>query len=43
MANRYLYVHVSHLHIRAMRPIRDEYLSFYWDDQFYFTPTLSLE
>jgi hypothetical protein len=37
----YLYIHLDHLHIRNLREITDEYLSFLWEDTFHFSNAYS--
>ena len=37
MADKFLLIHLSHLHIRSTRLIGTEYLSFHSNQQFYFS------
>mgnify|MGYP003431786130 CR=1 FL=1 len=37
MERGYLLVNLSHLHLRSLRDITDNYVSVHWDDRFYFS------
>ena len=41
MESRYLLINLSHLHLRSLREISDNYISIHWDDRFYFSNAYS--